>query len=275
MDIYQDNEKTKPVSNVMGIVCAVSAQLEFNSSFLADSLNVCNTETQSLETCAYTMNHSMSLVAQSLCDLESQSQSTRAQVSLGLESSKEIVNLAEVAYGQIAQLNQSSEQINEIVQLIEKISQETKLLALNAKIEAARAGSSGVGFGVVANEVKELSEQTKKSVLRIAEQIKGVRENIQKVSGTMEQVLECSRSIEQVQSNTYKNIQSQEEKIGYIEKLGIDVSQKSQDVADGVSRIKNMVGECTVATEEMKEGNATLSKESQHLQSLLTQTETA
>jgi len=75
----------------------------------------------------------------------------------------------------IAHVYQLSENINEILAFIKQIADETKMLGLNAAIEAARAGDVGKGFGVVAEEIRKLSDESKETVVRIkslTEQIK-------------------------------------------------------------------------------------------------------
>ena len=79
-------------------------------------------------------------------------------------------------------LNQLSTQIRQVVSIVEGISNQTNLLALNATIEAARAGEHGKGFAVVANEVRKLSEQTKKSVESIKVFTEQINEQNVKVS---------------------------------------------------------------------------------------------
>jgi methyl-accepting chemotaxis protein len=89
-------------------------------------------------------------------------------------------------------LNQSSNDIGEIVKVVSLITQQTNMLSLNASIESARAGEAGKGFAVVANEVKELSRQTKSATKEIALKIDFIQTQIKRVE---ESVIITTKSV--------------------------------------------------------------------------------
>lgn len=93
----------------------------------------------------------------------------------------------------VEDLNQSSEEIKDIVDLIHSISSQTNLLALNASIEAARAGEAGRGFAVVADEIRKLAEETSMSAKKISDIVGGIGTKTGNVKASMDELVENTK----------------------------------------------------------------------------------
>ncbi len=101
------------------------------------------------------------------------------------EGMKRIVESAQGTGQIIKELTGKTDQIGEIAQVIDDIADQTNLLALNAAIEAARAGEQGRGFAVVADEVRKLAERTTKATKEIAETIKAIQVDVRQADESM------------------------------------------------------------------------------------------
>ncbi|MGO2232467.1 chemotaxis protein [Marinomonas sp. UCMA 3892] len=144
--------------------------------------------------------------------------------------------------GNVAQLKNNSEQVLAILKVISGIADQTNLLALNAAIEAARAGEAGRGFAVVADEVRQLSKNTQDSLNKTGETISSVT----KSTGSISQSIE---SIEQFMSRLTNNTG---ELTAQIQSLGDASNMASRDVSENIRAIQDMTARMSEIDKEVK-----------------------
>jgi GAF domain-containing protein len=132
-----------------------------------------------------------------------------ANASESVTLAQDAVSRSAEILGLVGALQSSSDDVNQIVDLINNIASQTRLLALNATIEAARAGDAGRGFAVVAGEVKDLAAQTTDATGDVASSIKAMRDRIAAVTDASTAIGTRIRSMEEAQSEISSVLEEQ------------------------------------------------------------------
>ncbi|WP_304554199.1 methyl-accepting chemotaxis protein [Blastococcus sp. TF02A-30] len=122
--------------------------------------------------------------------------------------------------GDVAQLDEASAAVGEVIRIISGIADQTNLLALNATIEAARAGDVGKGFAVVASEVKDLARETAQATQRVSDQIAGIQGSSKAVAAGIHTTSEIIGRLDAVQARIGDVLEEQRRMAQLIEAAG-------------------------------------------------------
>ncbi|MCO4786232.1 MAG: methyl-accepting chemotaxis protein, partial [Marinomonas atlantica] len=175
------------------------------------------------------------------------SEAGQAQIDASQNSIQQLADEVSSVSSVIQQVSQDAENINSILNTISGIAEQTNLLALNAAIEAARAGEQGRGFAVVADEVRVLSQRTYSSI----EEIQKMIENLQVSSGNA--VTQIQRSFDKSERSV-EDIRTARESFDEIKELITSISDRATQIASATEQQTSVSKDISENTTEVDNG---------------------
>ncbi len=271
------------VSESASAVASSSTQISSSSEEMAAGAQEQTAQASEVATAVEEMTHtilentkSASLAAETAKNAGLKAQEGGEVVEDTIKGMFRISEVVQKAATTVQALGTSSDQIGEIIQVIEDIADQTNLLALNAAIEAARAGEQGRGFSVVADEVRKLAEKTTKATKEIAGMIKQIQKDSEDAvysikDGTTE--VENGKVLANKAGDVLKEIINNAEKVTNVSMQVAEASEVQAGAAEQITRhiesISNVTQETASGIHQIASASEDLSRLTVNLQDLI------
>ncbi|GMV52086.1 MAG: hypothetical protein AMXMBFR67_36290 [Nitrospira sp.] len=273
----------KKVAHVTDKVASASVELSATAEEISKGTDTLTSRASQTAAAVEEMNATVGQVAQNSGKAASLAQDTvkTAQdggtvVSSTIAGMQQLSEAVSHSATIIAELGKSSDQIGEIVRTIEDIADQTNLLALNAAIEAARAGEQGRGFAVVADEVRKLAERTTKATKEIGDMIRQIQQDTrgavdsmqqgtQKVTAGVDLVNKTGDALSQI----VRMVSESADMIRQIAVASEEQSVATQQIASDIEQVAKVTKESSSGAHESAKASQDLSQLAVELQGIV------
>ncbi|MFB2755440.1 methyl-accepting chemotaxis protein [Shewanella xiamenensis] len=280
------------LQHIIGDVANATAKVKTAANAIHDQTKVMssqllshNNETDQVVTAITEMSSTASEVAQNTTQVAEATQAATGDVAnaqrcvdASLEEIAALMEQINHAAGSIKSLSEQSQKINSVLSVIGGIAEQTNLLALNAAIEAARAGEQGRGFAVVADEVRNLASRTQASTLEINEMLSELHKLVSQAVKTMDESqqscvrsVESSRAISESLGSVTSAVTAINDMSTQIATAATEQSSVTEEINRNVYAIQEIVNELLHSSEDAARVSQTVSQEGTNLGKLVGQ----
>ncbi|MEM6250146.1 methyl-accepting chemotaxis protein [Shewanella vaxholmensis] len=273
------------VANATAKVKSAANAIHDQTKVMSSQLISHNNETDQVVTAITEMSATASEVAQNTTQVAEATHAATGDVAnaqrcvdASLEEISALMAQINNAAGNIQSLSEQSKKINNVLSVIGGIAEQTNLLALNAAIEAARAGEQGRGFAVVADEVRNLASRTQSSTLEINEMLSELHKLVALAVKTMEESqqscvrsVDSSRAISESLGSVTSAVTAINDMSTQIATAATEQSSVTEEINRNVFAIQEIVNELLHSSEDAARVSQTVSQEGINLGKLVGQ----
>ena len=255
------------VGKIIGGVSSAATELQHTAQSMSSTAEETSNQSTIVASASEEASANVQTVAASTEELTASIAEISRQIGESNAIAQRAVTDADSANQDVQGLSQAARTIGDVVGLISDIAEQTNLLALNATIEAARAGEAGKGFAVVASEVKSLANQTAKATEEIAAQV----ETMQSATGnTVEAIQKISDVIKQISENATSISTAVEQQNAATQEISRSVQEAAagtKEVASNITGVRRAAEETGASSSEVLSAAGELSQQSETLRS--------
>ena len=231
------------VGAVIEALSAAATDLGDRSETLNGAVDAAGHRSTSVASAAEQASASVEAVASAAEELTASIREVSSQVASSADAARASTNQAAESSEQLDRLNTAVAGVDEIVRSINDVAEQTNLLALNATIEAARAGEAGKGFAVVASEVKTLAAQTQKLTEEIGKRLGEIRSSSGDAISSTRDIIGRIREIDTTTQALAAAVEEQTSATG-------EISSSAQQAADGARTVSEDIAGVQTAVDE-------------------------
>jgi methyl-accepting chemotaxis protein len=254
-----DNFEGK-IAEVVTAVAGAATELQASADTMTDNAETTNQRSTVVAGAAEEASANVQAVATATEEMSNTVQEIGRQVTDSSEKTGQAEVKADETMRKVRTLSEAAQRIGDVVALISDIAEQTNLLALNATIEAARAGEAGKGFAVVASEVKQLASQTAKATTDISEQITAIQDA---TDSSATAIADVADMIKNLNGSTTIIASAVEEQLSATQEIAQNVQQVSgvtQEVSSNIIGVSEAASQSSAAAEQVLSASAQLAE---------------
>jgi methyl-accepting chemotaxis protein len=247
-------EDMKVVGDQAGVLAHSADDMRSLSQQIASANEETSAQAGMVSTAAEQVSANVQSVATATEELNANTREIAANASEAAQVATRAVEIASETKQTFDQLDESGTTIGNVVKVIYAIAEQTNLLALNATIEAARAGEAGKGFAVVADEVKKLANQTAQATEEISSTAEVISNHTRVAGDAIGEISSIIRQIHDIQTTIASGVEEQTATTAEIAHAVTEAATGSSEIAERIAGIAAAVQQTAAASSSSHEG---------------------